>query len=73
MYVKYRGRKTHVETFPPPLMLLMLPLQLQLEQLDFYAMQRGGVEAISLLAATFYADVASARLTMPFLNTFNQQ
>ena len=54
-------------------MLLMLPLQLQLEQLDFYAMQRGGVESIPLLAATFYADVASARLTMSFLNTFNQQ
>ena len=40
---------------------------------DFYAMQREGARSHYTLAATFYADVATARLTMSVLNTFDGQ
>ena len=42
---------------------------------DFYAMQRGGACSHYILDATFYADVtvASARLTMSIINTFNRR
>ena len=57
--------------FSPPLMLL--PLKLQLVQWSFTQCKEEESRFHYILAATFYADVASARLTMSIINTFNRR